>query len=143
MRDLYGGSAGVYQLYGALIDAAVAAYADGVVGTTGPQGPQGVDGVAGPQGAIGPQGAAGAGTASLNPLITIVGGGENMEISQNKATTYTDGGATAVSASGTDITSSITTTGGVSSSPGVYTISYNVIDEWGRSSVKDRKVRVV
>jgi hypothetical protein len=141
MRDLYG-SAGVYQLYGAMIDAAVAAYADGVVGTTGPQGPQGVDGVAGPQGAIGPQGAAGAGTASLNPQITIIGG-ENMAISQSKATTYTDGGATAVSASGTDITSSITTTGAVSSSPGLYTISYNVIDEWGRSSVKDRKVRVV
>jgi hypothetical protein len=67
-----------------------------------------------------------------------------MSISQSKAAIYIDGGATAVNSDSTEnLTSSITTTGAVSTAPGVYTITYTVMDSFERSSTAARKVRVV
>jgi hypothetical protein len=117
--------------------------AQGPAGADGADGAAGSDGAAGADGAAGSDGVAGAAAEPFNPIITVLGS-PNMTISQSKAATYVDGGASAVNSDSTEnLTGSITTTGAVSTTPALYTITYTVMDSYERSSTAARKVRVV
>jgi len=69
-------------------------------------------------------------------------GAAALEVAQGSV--FTDPGATAVDAAGTDLASQINVSGAVdTATPGLYTLTYSVLDSAGASATVSRVVTVI